>query len=185
MVCLEKGRDVTAVNKEILSRTIANCKTVWWERSLMKMSNVRFALWHVKNYNFTCSFSGFTNFHKRRFHFNMGITYVHIQCASFTTGVESVVWWCILGLSIVNQIVYIRIKTVLSIILAAVEMNMKASIHNQKWNEKVHLSFSWAQFDRAPPNMFDVQTYTKRHVQKSAKCYLELSFLETHRSHIP
>ena len=71
-------------------------------------------------------------------------------------------------------------EKIFPIILAAVKINQKANIHKQKCNVKVPLSFSVAQFDRAPPNMFDVQIYTQRHVQKCVKCNLELSFLETY-----
>lgn len=118
---------------------------------------------------------GFTHFHKR----SLRITYVHIPCASFTSGVESVIRGCIVGLSMERQ--YIRMKTFFfSIILVAVEMNLKANIYKRRWNVKVPLSFSRAQFDRALSNMFDVQIYTQRHVQKFAKYDLELSFLETY-----
>lgn len=67
-----------------------------------------------------------------------------------------------------------------SIILVAVEMNLKANIYKRRCNVKVPSSFSRAQFDRALSNMFDVQIYTQRHVQKFAKYDLELSFLETY-----
>lgn len=67
-----------------------------------------------------------------------------------------------------------------SIILVAVEMNLKANIYKRRWNVKVPLSFSRAQFDRALSNMFDVQIYTQRHMQKFAKYDLELSLLETY-----